>query len=111
MPLPLPTTGFFDNLSEAQQAVQQLLSGGFAHETIRLTTPPPNPTTDAEQANSSPTMADSTGRFFFSLFGNLDETGTEATHQTKASVTVYAPSVAEAARATDLLTRAGALMA
>lgn len=104
MPLPPPTTGFFDNLSEAQQAVQQLLGGGFAHETIRLTTPPDLPQPDS-------TTADSTGRFFFSLFGRPDRTGAEATHQTKAFVTVYAQSVAEAARATDLLIRAGALMA
>ncbi len=91
------------------------MGSGFTHETIRLTTPSdlsqPNPTTDAEQANPDPTLADSTGRFFFSLFGSLDETGTEEAHQTKAFVTVYTQSVAEAARATDLLTRAGALMA
>lgn len=101
---PQTVHGFFEDLAEAQQAVQVLLSNGFPPDRISLTTQTdlhtlPNPVLNEEEK--------STGRFMFSLFsdtGQPDEEGPES----GTLVRVYALSTAEAERACELLENAGA---
>ncbi|MCY7355984.1 MAG: hypothetical protein LH609_00645 [Rudanella sp.] len=70
---PQPVIGFFDNVAEAQQAVQKLLGSGFSREVLSLSTQTGLDTTSSP-ANTRPTDAEnSTGRFLFSLFGSIEE--------------------------------------
>ena len=101
--------GIFDGLSEAQTAIQQLVSSGFAQQNIDVS---------AQDATAATTPGTSTqggqhdgiGGFFQSLFGGSDEHQAYA-HVARRStvVTVHAQSQAEAQRAADLLDRYGAV--
>ena len=101
--------GIFDGLSEAQTAIQQLVSSGFAQQNIDVSAQ------DATAATPTGTSAssgqhDGIGGFFQSLFGGSDEHQTYA-HVARRStvVTVHAQSQAEAQRAADVLDRYGAV--
>ena len=128
-----PVTGFFEHAAEAQEAVQVLLSSGFAREALVLSTqnaPTQSPLQtvtdfsplDPIDRESGPGETTS-GHFLFSLFGSL--AGTES-HQPDsaaddpaisagggiirngATVRVQIQSIAEAKQAHELLFNTGA---
>lgn len=121
--------GIFDNASEAQQAVDQLVSQGFSRSNIDLSagTSPTATGSDAlipdRHVNSSGTrteeIVDDTkdvgsgiGGFFSSLFGSDDEEETRkySTVGNRGSiVTVHADTDALAEQAADILDEAGAV--
>ena len=110
--------GIFDNASEAQTAVDQLVSKGFNQSNIDLSTG-----MSSDGSNSSTTRTDELvddtkdtgsgiGGFFSSLFGSDDEEDTKkySTVADRGSiVTVHADTDEEAERAADLLDEAGAV--
>lgn len=90
--------GIFDDPSEAQEAVQQLLIDGFSRADIDLSLP--------ESAQSGEKFSN----FFSSLFGaNVGKSYAEVARQSGAIVTVHADTQDEARRATEILDEAGAL--
>ena len=118
--------GFFDTASEAQKAVDQLVSNGFSRNSIDLSTARDSdsvPTTDGtttttydDTQTNSEEHESGISRFFSSLFGSDDDETThhrakaygEVASQSDAIVTVHATSEDEASRAANLLDEAGA---
>lgn len=102
--------GFFDNASEAQNAVQQLVSRGFDRNEIDITA---NSGTESVSGDRSDSNEKGNGitRFFKSLFGDNDEAETYSRvgQRTGSIVTVHARSSEEAERAADLLDDYGAI--
>lgn len=94
-------SGFFDNVAEAQQAVQHLLAQGFTHKTIKLATPhdPPVATNDETTKDTS-----SSGRFLDALFGSQ----TKVPFRGIATITVQSQSDFDANKVANLLYEAGA---
>jgi len=121
--------GMFDNASEAQQAVEQLVSRGFSRENIDVSSSGNSSTqgyasgntgTTSSSSYSSETSGSSStreesgsgiGKFFRSLFGNDEEADTYSNVATRSGsiVTVHAQSGDEAERAADILDDAGAV--
>jgi len=121
--------GIFDNASEAQQAVDQLVSQGFSRSSIDLSTGMSPTATGSDElipdrhVNRSGTrteeIIDDTkdvgsgiGGFFSSLFGSDDEEETKkySTVGDRGSiVTVHADTDALAEQAADILDEAGAV--
>ena len=121
--------GIFDNASEAQQAVDQLISSGFSRSTIDLSSGVSSTQAGSGEAfpdrhvNTSGTrteeLADDTkdvgsgiGNFFSSLFGGDDDEDTRkySTVGDRSSiVTVHADTDEQAERAADILDEAGAV--
>jgi stress response protein YsnF len=101
--------GIFDSLSEAQIAIQQLVSSGIAQQNIDISAQ------DASEANATAASGseghhDGIGGFFRSLFGGSNEHRTYAhVAQRSTVVTVHAGSQAEAQGAADLMDRCGAV--
>lgn len=90
--------GMFDDVSDAQEAVQQLLDNDFPRAHIDLST---------QKSNRS---NDSLSGFFSSLFGkDKSSSYTEAARQCGAIVTVHTESDDEAWRASEILDESGAL--
>ncbi|WP_036247443.1 YsnF/AvaK domain-containing protein [Methylobacter sp. BBA5.1] len=90
--------GIFDDPSEAQEAVQQLLIDGFSRADIDLSLP------------ESVQGGDKFSNFFSSLFGaNVGKSYAEVARQSGAIVTVHVDTQDEAIRATEILDEAGAL--
>ncbi len=120
--------GLFDNRSEAQTAMQQLIQSGFAKENIDISnrsdsgsdssTPtrssdgPISGTMSTTEVSGSPDFARSVGNFFSSLFGD-DKTSartyTDAASDADAILTVHADSADRAGAAADILDRNGAI--
>ncbi len=120
--------GIFDNRSEAQTAMQQLIQSGFAKENIDISnrsdsgsagsTPARSNdgrvsgTMSATEVSGSTDFARSVGDFFRSLFGD-DETSvrtyTEAASDADAILTVHVDSADRAGVAADILDRNGAI--
>jgi hypothetical protein len=128
-----PVTGFFEHAAEAQQAVQVLLSSGFAREVLSLSTQTPltqsplQAATDLSPLDSidrGPGPDETTsGHFLFSLFGSVEGTKLHQPDSTVndpaisaggriihngATVRVQIQSIAEAKQAHELLLNAGA---
>lgn len=101
-------TGFFDNVAEAQQAVQLLLGQGFTPENVSLSAPAGlNPATGDRL--TAPARADNrSGRFFDSLFGNGDAAEEKVAHRSGTQVTVQVQSTTKAEQVAELLDAAGA---
>ncbi|WP_128545242.1 YsnF/AvaK domain-containing protein [Larkinella soli] len=108
--------GLFDNEAEARQAVQQLVSNGFTHDDIDISTE--NSTTSGtvserrtDRDDDNDSFGDSIGNFFSSLFGSNDEADrySEVARRLRSLVTVYTDSAEEAERAADILDDAGAV--
>jgi stress response protein YsnF len=113
--------GIFDNSSEAQQALQQLISAGISEDRIDITTPGiSNATTSSSTTSDYNTTStynnndddDSVGRFFRNLFGSDDD----ETYRTYSEVgrrgniiTVHAQSAQEAQNAARILDEYGAV--
>ena len=109
--------GFFDNTSEAQQAVQQLQSSGFMRDRIDISAQNASNTSTSSTSTSSTYNTtnddnDSIGGFFKSLFGDdNDQARTYSTvgRNSGCIVTVHAQSSEEASRAADILDDNGAV--
>ncbi|GAB3321461.1 hypothetical protein GCM10027299_15930 [Larkinella ripae] len=108
--------GLFDNETEAQKAVEQLVNEGFTHDDIDLSTAnPSNTEVDRNgyrpQKDDSEGFGDSISNFFGSLFGSNDEADrySEVARRLNSLVTVHTQSSAEAERAADILDDAGAI--
>ncbi len=103
--------GLFENASQAQEAVQKLLSNGFMRENIDVSdrsTSGSITSTDYEDENKESGIS----KFFRSLFGNDDDevkTYTKAAQRSGSIVTVHAQSKEEAEQAADLLDDCGAV--
>ncbi len=116
--------GFFDNASEAQQAVEQLVSNGFSRASIDIAAS--SGSTGSMTSSGSSNYGTSTGtssynndndgfgdkvsRFFSNLFDSDDDRSRYSTVASRSTtVTVHATSADEAERAADLLDRYGAV--
>jgi uncharacterized protein (TIGR02271 family) len=108
--------GLFNSASEAQQAVQKLMSTGFIESNVDVAAH------DAQTAQRMTGGAGSSGggdagdgisNFFSNLFGGNDNDDARAyTHVTRSGgsvVTVHAASAEEATRARDILDSCGAM--
>ena len=108
----------FDNASEAQQAVQQLLSSGFKQANIDVSSQSATSTTSSGSVASKvedkiEDTGDSIGKFFSNLFGGSNDEETKrysnVARQSGSVVTVHAQSSEEARKAADILDDAGAV--
>jgi len=100
--------GMFDNATEAQRAVQELLNQGFSQSDIDIS----NQNTDATPTSTADTDDDNDGigGFFRSLFGDDDaDRYTQVARRSGSIVTVYTQTREEAERAADLLDDYGAV--
>lgn len=100
----LTVIGIFDDASEAQQAVDQLISAGISRNNIDLSARTGEYT---DEDNDS-----GVGGFFSSLFGSNDDADTKRYSQVASRgsvITVHAGTEAEAERAADVLDDAGAV--
>jgi len=103
--------GVFDNHSEAQAAVAQLMSNGFTREYIDVAGQGAGSTTNAfDTSHSNDSAGDKVGNFFGSLFNNHDDAhGYSQVARQGTTVTVHARSAEEATRAASLLDQYGAV--
>jgi uncharacterized protein (TIGR02271 family) len=99
--------GIFNNVVDAEKAVDQLLGSGFSREHVDIAD---HTTRDGYTDTDRDRDSDSIGGFFSSLFGDSDESKyhTEAAKQGTV-VTVHATSEAEAERAADILDNYGTI--
>jgi uncharacterized protein (TIGR02271 family) len=124
----LTVIGVFDNASEAQQAVEALVSDGFSRSSIDLSATQASSSTSTSgdyvqdrNRNTSGTYAEEVvddtkdtgsgiGNFFSSLFGGGDDADRYSRVGDRSSiVTVHAQSDDEAERAADILDDNGAV--
>jgi uncharacterized protein (TIGR02271 family) len=112
--------GIFDSSSEAQQAVEQLISNGFTRSDIdmssrsedfgRTSTGTASTTSSYSDRRDDDSFGDKVSNFFSSLFDSDDDARTYSSVGTKGCVvTVHTHSMEEAERAADLLDRYGAV--
>ena len=121
--------GIFDNASQAQQAVDQLLHNGFSRSNVDLSVGTYSDTADSDaliadrHVNTSGTRTEelvddtkdvgsSVGGFFSSLFGSDDDEDTKkysSVGSRGSIVTVHADTDEQAEQAADLLDEAGAV--
>lgn len=101
--------GIFDSSSDAQNAVQQLMSSGFTQDSIDIST---QNATDTTSNNYDDGDNDSIGGFFRSLFGSDDDDNYRNYSQVArrgSVITVHARTADEATRAATILDNAGAV--
>jgi uncharacterized protein (TIGR02271 family) len=113
--------GLFDNSSEAQQAVQALLSSGFTNANVDISSVAAGPassgsnlssSTDLGSASASTEHESGISKFFKNLFGDNDSDAdkySKVASRSNSIVTVYAQSSDEAERAADILDDNGAV--
>jgi len=104
--------GVFDNQSEAQAAVAQLMSNGFTREYIDVAGQGTSSSGDAYNTSQRDdnSIGDKVGNFFGSLFNNHDDAHSYSqVARQGTTVTVHARSADEAARAASLLDQYGAV--
>jgi uncharacterized protein (TIGR02271 family) len=106
--------GLFNSASEAQQAVQKLMSAGFIQSNVDVAAQDAqNAQQMAATSSSSSNSGDGVSNFFSNLFGGDDNDDarayTTATRSGRSVVTVHAASADEAERARDLLDDNGAI--
>ena len=127
---PMTVVGVFDNASEAQQAVEALVSDGFSRSSIDMSATQSDSTTSTtgggdyvqdRNRNTSGTYAEEVvddtkdvgsgiGNFFSSLFGGGDDADRYSRVGDRSSiVTVHAQSEDEVERAADILDDNGAV--
>jgi len=106
--------GVFDNQSEAQAAIAQLMSNGFTRELIDISSQQSASATSsyggatADRSNDS--VGEKVGNFFSSMFNDKDDASRYSqVAQRGTTVTVHARSSEEATRAADILDRSGAV--
>lgn len=109
--------GIFDDASEAQTAMQELMEAGFSRNNIDLSTTDSSITTDSSYTNRTDEDNDrkkekgGISGFFASLFGDDDDDRDRYTTvgDRHSILTVHAQSEDEAERAADILDEAGAI--
>jgi hypothetical protein len=113
--------GFFDNASEAQQAVEQLVSNGISRASIDIAASGGSSASSGMTSGTSSYgstgstshdegFGDKVSRFFGNLFDSDDDRSRYSTVASRSTtVTVHATSADEAERAADLLDRYGAV--
>jgi len=106
--------GFFDDASEAQRAVQQLVSNGFDRDRIDISSGAGRGNASTSSSSTDRDSGHESGitRFFKNLFGDNDDEADRYTRvgmQSNSIVTVHAQSSEEAERAADLLDDYGAV--
>jgi len=112
--------GIFDNTTEAQQALQQLISAGISQDRIDISTPGTSGSTTSDYNTSSSTSGsynnndddDSVGKFFRNLFGSDDDDNYRTYSEVGrrgSIITVHANSAQEAQSAARILDEYGAV--
>jgi len=104
--------GIFDNTSEAQQAVDQLVSNGFSRSNIDIAGRSGDMTSTGSTSTSHDNdgFGDSISRFFSNLFDSDDDRNRYSSVASRGcTVTVHTQSAAESERAADILDRYGAV--
>lgn len=104
--------GMFDNATEAQQAVQELLNKGFTQSNIDISNQNTAGTASSTTDTSREDDNDGIGGFFKSLFSDDDDYADRYSHVARRSgsiVTVHVQSSDEAERAADILDDNGAV--
>ncbi len=102
--------GLFDKSSDAQQAVEQLLSSGFSNDNVDISSGAINAGTNANSTSNSNDHEGGIGKFFKNLFGDNDaDRYTKVASRSNSIVTVMAQSDDEAERAADILDENGAV--
>jgi len=112
--------GLFNKSSEAQQAVQQLVSNGFSNSDVDLSigstagdTTTGNKNFDLDNKDNDNEHESGVSRFFKNLFGSDDDSNATRYSQSamrgNSIVTVHAQSQDEAERAADILDNNGAI--
>jgi len=110
--------GIFDNSSEAQRAVEQLVSNGFTRSDIDVSsrgddlnrTSTGTTSGYSSDRRDDDSFGDKVSSFFSSLFDSDDDARTYSSVGSKGCVvTVHAQSMQEAERAADILDRYGAV--
>jgi uncharacterized protein (TIGR02271 family) len=102
----------FDNATEAQQAVQELLNKGFTQSNIDISNQNTAGTASSTTDTSREDDNDGIGGFFKSLFSDDDDYADRYSHVARRSgsiVTVHVQSSDEAERAADILDDNGAV--
>jgi uncharacterized protein (TIGR02271 family) len=102
----------FDNATEAQQAVQELLDKGFTQSNIDISNQNTAGTASSTTDTSREDDNDGIGGFFKSLFSDDDDYADRYSHVARRSgsiVTVHVQSSDEAERAADILDDNGAV--
>lgn len=101
--------GFFDNSSEAQSAIQELLNNGFSRDHIDISNVSATDTSSTASSDTVDNVGDSISNFFSSLFDSSDEANrySEVARHSDSIVTVHAQSNEEAQRAAAILDRFG----
>lgn len=100
--------GLFENKSEAQKAVDELVSAGFDRSNIDISNRRFDNTTATASAATATTENTGIGGFFRSLFGEdevVTRNYTNAAYDADAIVTVHADSDENARRAAEILDR------
>ncbi|MCW3079965.1 YsnF/AvaK domain-containing protein [Segetibacter sp.] len=105
--------GMFDNSSDAQQAVQKLVSEGISRDRIDISNNTSGShSSHSSTSNSSDDHESGVSKFFKNLFGNDDDDADKYSHVASRSeciVTVHTQSEDEADRAADILDDNGAV--
>ncbi len=111
--------GIFDDASEAQTAIQELMEAGFSRNNIDLSTQNASEATNANASADYRTDDDGNREkqggimgFFASLFGDDDDNNRDrysTVGERHSILTVHAQSEDEAERAADILDDAGAI--
>ncbi len=109
--------GIFDSSSEAQRAVEQLISNGFTRSDIDVSSrgddmdrTSTGTTSSYSDRRDDDSFGDKISNFFSSLFDSDDDARTYSSVGTQGCVvTVHTQSMQEAERAADLLDRYGAV--
>ena len=105
--------GVFDSASEAQQAVEQLVTNGFTRDNIDVSAQGNTNTTDTSinRTDRDDDNESGIGKFFRDLFGSDDDSSSKYSEVARRGtlVTVHAQSDDEAERAADILDEYGAV--
>jgi uncharacterized protein (TIGR02271 family) len=104
--------GLFDNRSEAQAAMRELVQNGFIQEDIDLSSRSLGDTTTGTTTGTTDTgIGDSISNFFSSLFGDDDTASsyTNAAYDADAILTIQVDSAERAEEAAEILDRHGAI--
>ena len=103
--------GMFDNSSEAQQAVQALVSAGISRDRIDVSSSNLGSSSYSSSDTSSNDHENGITRFFKNLFGDDDDADkySHVASKTQSIVTVHSQSTDEAERAADILDDNGAV--
>ena len=105
--------GFFDNTTEAQEAMRRLISAGFRHDDVDISAQSATGSagTSRDSRREDEDTGDSISRFFKSLFDSDDDVNSysEVARRSGSIVTVHAQSGEQAERAADILDDSGAV--